>query len=347
MNDALAQTGEGVADSWPAPGDIARHEAEFLLSFVMHKTRNELYLNPEAELTAEEIAAMMQAVEERQAGKPLQHITGSTSFWNMTIKTSPAALIPRPETETLIEVARTLILKKMGAGPSQSTENTEIPTSSESMESPVSAESTKVTVSAESTKVTVSAESTKHPSSGNQIVRIADIGTGTGVIALALAKELLAVHITPSILATDISSEALQLAQENTRAQNLSPYIHFLKSDLFQNFPDEAAGTFDALVSNPPYLLDDDLQNQVPKEVVDFEPNLALAGGKDGLNVFRRLLQGAPRWLKDGGIFCVELSENNIAQAAELLGKDPHWTSISITKDLTERPRVLSAQYEK
>jgi release factor glutamine methyltransferase len=120
-----------------------------------------------------------------------------------------------------------------------------------------------------------------------------------------------------------------------------------VECDLASAVPDALYGTFDLLVSNPPYIPTDVLQHEVPPEVKDHEPHLALDGGPDGLDVFRRLLDLAPRALRAGGTFALELSEDNVHAAAELCRARGGWASVRVLEDLTHRPRVLVAVREE
>lgn len=174
--------------------------------------------------------------------------------------------------------------------------------------------------------------------------RIVDVGTGTGCIALALAKELPEAHIT----AVDISEEALRLARRNAEALGLAQRVQFLHSDLLEVFTshesritNHESRPFDLIVSNPPYVSPDQA-GQLPREVREHEPPAALFSPGDGLEVTRRLIGQAQALLVPGGALVLELGYNMAARARSLLGDA--WTNIEITNDLRGIPRVLAAR---
>ncbi len=167
--------------------------------------------------------------------------------------------------------------------------------------------------------------------------RIVDVGTGTGCIALALAKELPEAHIT----AVDVSEEALRLARHNAEALGLADRVEFLHSDLLDVFTSHDSRPFDLIVSNPPYVSPDQAA-QLPREVREHEPPAALFSPGDGLEVTRRLIDQAQQLLVPSGALVLELGYNMAARARSLLGDA--WTNIEITNDLRGIPRVLAAQ---
>jgi release factor glutamine methyltransferase len=275
-----------------------RLNAELLLMFILDCDRAYLHAHSERELNPDEISCYEQALAKRASGIPAQYITGHQEFWGMDFLVSPAVLIPRPETEHLIE---TLL--------------------------PLAREMT-------------------HP-------RIVDVGTGSGCIALALAKELAGAEIH----ATDISAEALELARAN--AARLEPQIlrgrrfssarenlggnarrsmvQFYQQDLLDGVASE---TFDFVVSNPPYVGESEA-DQVWLEVRKYEPRNAVFAGPTGLEIIERLIPQAREALKPGGGLVMEIS-GTIADGVSRLLKN--WANVSLIQDLQGISRVISAR---
>jgi release factor glutamine methyltransferase len=177
---------------------------------------------------------------------------------------------------------------------------------------------------------------------GKDGARVLDLCTGTGCIALSIASEREGTHV----VATDLSPVAASIARRNCSKLGLDYAVDVYQCDLAAAVPAELMGTFSVLVSNPPYIPTAVLEHDVPAEVKDHEPRLALDGGPDGLNLFRRILALAPQALVPGGWLCVELSEDNVVQAAELCRAQGGWSQVEVRNDLTRRPRVLVAVRE-
>jgi|SRR5579872_2010064 len=261
--------------------------AELLLLFTLNCDRAYLFAHPERELTADESARYEAALGERARGVPAQYITGHQEFWGMDLIVTPAVLIPRPETEHVIETVLDLVGRgHVGRAPS-----------------PASA------------------------------LNIADVGTGSGCIALALAKELPQAHI----LATDISPAALEVARANAARHQLESRIEFRETDLLAGSADNA---FDFIVSNPPYVGESE-EDTVQLEVRKFEPRNAVFAGPAGTEVIARLIPQAHAALKPGGRLIIELSGTIADEVANLLRS---WRNVAIKPDLQSIPRVISAQ---
>ena len=267
----------------------ARLSAEWLLSAATGKDRTGLYMAYDEPLEADELARMRGFVQRRAAGEPLQYVTGRTTFRFVEVACEPGVLIPRPETELLVDAA----LEGIDAA-------TALPEA-----------------------------------------RVLEIGCGTGCISCAIASERPGTRVT----ATDISSAAVRLATRNRDALGLADSIDLIECDLAAGVPAELAGTFAVLVSNPPYI-PDAVMRELPSEVADFEPALALAGGPDGLDVFRRILEVAPRMLVPGGMLAVELHEDCLDAAADLVRAQGGWKSVEVRRDLARRPRFVVALRE-
>ena len=266
-----------------------RLSTEWLLCNATGLTRVELYMNFDRPLMPDERAIMRDGVRRRAAGEPLQYVTGEMPFRHIVLRCEKGVLIPRPETEILVDVAIESLKKRGDA-------------------------------------------------CGGAPLAL-EIGTGTGCIALSLASECEGTRV----IATDLSPMAVKLATRNRDALNLAGAVEIVECDLADGVPEVLMGRFDLLVSNPPYIPSDILAHDVPSEVKDHEPELALDGGDDGLDVFRRILDLAPRALAPGGALCVELFEDNVDMAADLVRAESGWASAEVREDLTHRPRVLVA----
>jgi len=273
-----------------------RMNAELLLRFTLDIDRAYLYAHPERELSAEEQARYDEVLRQRARGVPAQYITGHQEFWGMDFIVTPAVLIPRPETEHLIETV--LEISKSYCHPERS-------------EGSAFAE-------------------VRSPRSE---VRIIDVGSGSGCIAIALAKEL----PTTEIHATDISPDALEIAEANAARNQMQTRIHFHDTDLLRGVEENS---FDFVVSNPPYVGESE-EDQVQLEVRKFEPRSAVFAGPTGLEVIERLIPQAQRVLKPGGWLVLEIS-GTIADGVRALLKD--WIDVKITNDLQGIPRVVRAQ---
>ncbi len=226
----------------------AEHEAVWIMDFALGASRLTLRLEGQRQVTAEDRSRAMELFGRRAAREPLQFILGTQEFCGLEFEVGPAVLIPRPETELLVEEVR-----RHGFA---------VP----------------------------------HPI-------VADIGTGSGCVAVALAHAL----PSASLYATDLSPAALDLARSNARRHAVEHRVVFLKGDLFEPLRGRGLeGRLAAVVSNPPYIADGEVAD-LPPEVGSFEPKLALAGGVDGLAIHRRLLDEAPEFLAPGGLLALEV----------------------------------------
>ncbi|CDD77710.1 release factor glutamine methyltransferase [Cryptobacterium sp. CAG:338] len=279
-----------------------RLSAEWLMSEATGLSRIELYVNYEKPLSMDERDVLRGYVARRAAGEPLQLISGTAPFRYLTLKVAPGVLIPRPETEVLVsEALAELHLPRIADHVQVGEEGEEI----------------------------ISAQL---PS-----LRVLDVCTGSGCIACAIASE----YPAAKVLALDIADEALRLAKENVEILELEDRVEVRKSNLLQSLSEEEQGSFDLLISNPPYIPTAVLQG-LDREVTDFEPRLALDGGEDGLDLVRILIKESLNVLKPNGVLALELFEGHLDEAA-LLANETGFMEVRIVRDLANRPRVLIA----
>lgn len=268
---------------------IDRQDAATLLFHVLGRDRAWLHAHPADLLEPLQQKAFFQAVEARRGRKPLQYIIGHQEFYGLDLQLSPATLIPRPETELLVEAvlgwARQLDPQPTAASP----------------------------------------------------LHLADVGTGTGAIALALASNLPCAEVH----ALDISPAVREIVEANTRRHHLQGRVHFVESDLLSALqPDVQRGLLlDAVVSNPPYIPEGDAAELQP-EVRDFEPHTALFAGADGLDVYRRLIPMAESFLRTGGLLALEFGFGQRPALQQLL---QGWNHVLFLDDFSGIPRVALA----
>lgn len=298
VRDVLAWTSGYLARKGD---DKARLAAQWLVSAATGLSRVELYTNFDRPLTSGELASLHAGIERRAKGEPLQYVTGEMPFRHIVVRCEQGVLIPRPETEILVDAALEA-LDASGAG-------------------------------RDDVAVGPPAPDAAPP-------RVLDLCTGTGCIACSIAQE----RPAASCVATDIAPQAVALARRNAHALGLDGRVEVVECDLADGVSDDLMGSFAVLVSNPPYLPTRVLDEEVGPEVRDFEPRLALDGGVDGLDVFRRIASLAPRALAPGGTLCVELFEGSLDSAAEVLRAAGGWEGVEVCEDLTHRPRVLVAR---
>ena len=331
-----------------------RLSAEWLLCHVTGLSRVEVYTNFDRPLTPEELAAMHNAVVRRGRGEPLQYVTGEMPFRHIIMRCEEGVLIPRPETEVLVDAALEGVDAAIAAGHAyddvraRGAERTRDERAArearvEELRSGLTANEDGLLDERKVDELLQAmAELEALPAEAALGARVLDLCTGTGCIALSMASERPGTHV----VATDLSSRAVSLATRNRDALGLADAVDIYECDLAAAVPAELMGTFAVLVSNPPYIPTAVLEREVPAEVKDHEPRLALDGGADGLDIFRRILAMAPQALAPAGWLCVELSEDNVERAAELCRDAGGWERVEVRQDLTQRPRVLVAVRE-
>ncbi len=276
-----------VSEKLAAAGiSSSRLDAEVLLCHTLGRNRAWLLAHIQEEIPDDHRKAFERAAERRVQREPLQYIVGKQEFWGLEFRVTADVLIPRPETELLVESA---------------------------------------------------VHAVKDRSSP---MRIIDLCTGSGCLAVALAKELPQARI----LATDTSLQALSVARGNARFHDVADRIRFFEGDLFGPLEDlDIHGQVDIIVSNPPYIPSGDFKTLQP-EVRDYEPVTALLAGPEGTEVHRRIIDDAPDFLNEGGHLIMEMGLGQAGHLAYLLRERRDYGSVEVLKDLAGINRVIVAQ---
>jgi release factor glutamine methyltransferase len=272
IDAALAEATRELAEV----SESARLDAELLLARALDLPRAYLAAHPEDVLDDTAVERYFAAITRRREGRPLAYITGEKEFWSLTLMVTPATLVPRPETELLVELALRCLPRR-------------------------------------------------------QACEVLDLGTGSGAIALALAHE----RPLWTVTATDVSAEALAVARINARRLDL-PNVEFLEGDWTAPV---AGRRFDLVVSNPPYVREDD----PALDALSFEPRVALTPGADALAAIRALARDTRALLAEGGPLLLEHGSDQAGDVAEILAYHG-WTGIETHADLTGRPRATLAR---
>lgn len=257
-----------------------RLEAEILLAKAIRSRRLDVFLEPNRVVNLQELCEQQSFVKRRIAREPISYIIGCREFWSLDFKVTPEVLVPRPETEILLEQLMAIHSDR----------------------------------------------------ADKEIVRILDVGTGSGNIAVVAAKEIPDCRVT----AVDISPSALAIAQENSRSHRVAEQIQFILGDLFEN----VTGQFDYILSNPPYIPLRDLEMLMP-DVRDYEPRTALNGGLDGLDYYKRIIPGAWDHLKDNGVLIMEIGMDQAMDIRYLIESYGKYVETQVIRDYSGRDRVL------
>ncbi len=298
MTVAFVPTGSRILDVLnSATGSLqrsgvenARLNAERLLARTLGLGRAQLYLHGNDSLSDSQISILQALLQRRSANEPLQYLLGETEFMSLPFKVTPDVLIPRPETEILVEETIALCDARIQE---------------------------------------------------NRVISVLDLGTGSGCVAVSLAKSVDSVQV----VALDISQAALQVAAENAALNHVADkikfaYQDFFNTDMIKQFPDP----FDIIVSNPPYVSHEEFQVLAP-EIRDFEPKVALNDGADGLSCYRRISELVPRLLKATGALAMEVGLGQ-APAVERMFATQGFGEIKSCEDLNGIARVVICEHK-
>jgi len=263
-----------------------RLNAELILAHSLHLNREKVYIHLQRPLNEKEKEELERLIRRRISGEPLQYILGNQEFWSIDFKVDPRVLIPRPETELLVEQAFLILSETYFQ---------------------------------------------RRP-------YVLEIGTGSGALAISLAKEVKDIVL----VASDISRDALILAKENAKSAGVLDQIEFVNGDLFgpvRLFSE----TFDLILSNPPYITRSEIK-KLAKEVKDYEPIVALDGGEDGLNFYRRISSQAHSYLRKGGWLLLEVGQGQGRKVTEMIEQGGHFNVPKLIKDFSGIERVVRVQ---
>jgi release factor glutamine methyltransferase len=264
-----------------------RLNAELLLARSLGLSRERLFMDLRRRVDVKEQETFETLVRRRRSGEPLQYILGHQEFWSIDLKVDPRVLIPRPETEVLVEGALR-ILKTL---------------------------------------------------STRGVPSVLDLGTGSGAIAISLAREARGIFL----VATDISGASLDVARENARRAGVGQ-IHFVKGDLFGPFdPHGGKGCFDLIISNPPYISRSDMKG-LAREIREHEPFVAFDGGQDGLDFYREISRQASSYLHEEGWILLELGQGQGTRISEMIAAQRAFSRPELICDLAGIERVIKAQ---
>ncbi len=258
--------------------------AELLLSHVINKPKLELYLNGNQFLTRKQEREYNKLIQERVKGRPLQYILGETEFYGLKLKVNKNVLIPRPETEILVENVINFFKDR------------------------------------------------------KEKLQIIDWGTGSGNIAIALAKNL-----NCFVCALDISKSALKIAKKNAVLNDVSSRVKFLHGDNFRKMDKKLKGKIDVIVSNPPYVKKTDFK-KLPQEIKNFEPKVALLSPQNGLFYLHKIIKAAKLFLKPSGLMALEIALGQATKVVKLMEKEEIFENIQVKKDLAGIDRAVLAQ---
>ncbi len=266
------------------------NETELLFTDILGCSRLELYLNKDKKIDNDKLLFISSVLKRRIKAEPIQYILGKTEFMGLEFKVTPDVLIPRQETEILVETTIKYGYRLSVVG---------------------------------------------------YRARILDLGTGSGCIAVSLAKLMRGVEIT----ATDISSKAIEIAEYNAGINNVSEKIRFINSDLFSGLGVYGGARYDIIVSNPPYIPFGEIDTLQAE--IRYEPRAALDGGNDGLDIYRKLIKEAPVYLKENGLLIMEIGFGQKSAIENIFRESGEYEIIEVIKDYSDIERVIVAQFKK
>lgn len=278
-------------------------DAEVLLCYVARCDRIYLFAHGDRIVDESLLKTYFSALERRSAGCPLQYLVGMQEFMSLIFEVNPEVPIPRQETELLVETVMTFC-RRAGKVPQDGTPNEENRISGNNSEN------------------------------ARLHISILDIGTGSGCIAVSLARYLPKCRVT----AIDIMPAALAAAKNNAHANGVADRVYFIESNLFENIPEEK---FDIIVSNPPYIRTEEI-SRLQREIREYEPISALDGGADGLLFYREIIKSSKSYLKPGGMLALETGYDQAADVARMLSGS-FFKDIMTYKDLAGIDRVVTS----
>jgi len=272
--------------------ELPEINANTLLAYVLSCDKTILYTKPDDIVDEADFTRYTELIDRRASHVPLQYITQQVEFMSLNFIVDERVLIPRPETELLVET----VIKK-----------------------------------------------TDNKLYHNRRITIIDIGTGSGNIAVSLAKNISNIRI----YAGDISRGALAVANENVQKHDVTDKIHLLHGNVFDAFNiDIKKEQVDFVVSNPPYVSESESKNLAP-ELIDHEPLLALIGGEDGLCIYKQIIKDAAGWIKPGGYLIIEIGETQADSIIKLMQNELYYDEIEIINDLQGKERIISAKIKQ
>jgi release factor-specific protein-(glutamine-N5) methyltransferase len=289
LQEAYAHA-RGLLESWGS--DSPHADAQLLLGGMFNLNASDLVIQSQRVLGTGEVEALNAALGRRRHGEPLQYIIGKAAFRHIELAVRPGVLIPRPETELLVDFAISHIRSRQASG-------------------------------------------------ATEPCKLLDLCTGSGCVALSVILECDGVKVT----ATDIDAAAVELAKFNARRLGCEgSRLRIIHDDLASSLlcDDSHLGCYDALLANPPYV-PTGLLPGLPREVLDFEPSLALDGGLDGLAVFRRIERQGRQLLREGGMLVCELYDEGALESAADICEADEWREVRMLPDLTGRMRFIKA----
>lgn len=298
-------TGELAAADEDAGVDDPRLEAERLLCHVLGLDRAELARDDDEELTPEQAGRLARVTRRRLGGEPLQHIEGTVEFRELVLLADERALIPRPETEELVD----RVVRWAEARDEEGDRGGSVVVAGRNRDEPL-------------------------------LDDVLDVGTGSGAIALSLVHE----GVARRAVGLDVSTDALLQAAANRSGAGLSEEeveFRVASRPVWNSVGRDER--FDAVVSNPPYLTDEEME-ELPEQIAGHEPREALAGGPDGLDVVREIVGGAAAYLRPGGALFLEIGAEQGDAVRELIGDREAWGAVEVMRDLSGRDRFMRVE---
>jgi release factor glutamine methyltransferase len=269
--------------------DSPRSTAEILLAHILEISRIELYLRYDQPMVSSELVRYKAFIRRRVRREPVAYIVGHKEFWSMPLIVNRQVLIPRPETECLVELALAEIPENRGA----------------------------------------------------PLAWVLELGTGSGAIILALAKE----RPGHKYIALDQRLEAVMVSRQNADQNRLDTAVQFICGDWFSSLQASKA-QFDLIVSNPPYIPSADIDGLQP-EVAQYEPRSALDGGRDGLGCLKHIIETAPVYLRPGGVLVLEIGYDQAESVIQIANRRDAYDGISVEKDFSGLSRVVRMATKK